>query len=306
MVANHPDDFAPIVYHLGDTDPFYNYNPTENENRVFWYPPHPDGYYYTPYAWIDGIIRGGYYYNSWWSMVASRHSDSSPLEITLYGNFDEPTLTGNLEITITAVEPIYWDGLKLRIALTEDSVYYRAPNGTNWHNYTMRDMISTPDTANGTPISITQGETVVLNQEFSCPLPLRLDYCKLVVWVQADNSGKEILQTARIRVNDLYTSIDDIAELPLEFNLDQNYPNPFNARTTIDYNLKSETQVKLDIFDLSGRQVAALENGIQSAGNHQIVWDGTDSNGNSVSSGVYFYRLSTGDRSLTKRMTLLK
>jgi len=277
---------------------------SENRARIFYYPPHSDGYYYTPYAWIDGFVRAGYSYNSWGSMIVNRYGVDSPLEIQLSGEFEEGDREGSLDMIIIAHEQISQSGLRVRIALTEDSLYYNAPNNTLWHNNTMRDMI--PDTL-GISIDIAEGETVELSQYFECPEPLVIEQCKLIVWVQADNSAKEILQTARIRIDDLgAVSVDDAAELPSSFCLAQNYPNPFNAKTTISYILEKESQVEIDIYDLGGRQIAAVVNSIQPAGDHQVIWNGTDSNGNTVSSGVYFYRILTNGESLTKRMVLLK
>ncbi len=307
LVQDYPDCFAVVAYHAywpSPHDPYYLYNISENIARIFYYPPHYDGFHIIPYVWIDGFIRGGYYYNNWAGMVLNRYNVESPLEIQLGGEFDEDTREGNLDVTIIAHEQISQNGLRIRIALTEDSLYYQASNSTLWHNNTMRDMI--PDTL-GISLDISEGETVELSQSFSCPNPLVIDQCKLIIWVQADYSGKEILQTARIRVDDLGpVSIDDVAELPSGFKLDQNYPNPFNAKTTIFYSLEKESRVTIDIYDLSGNQVATIVSGTQPAGDHQLIWNGADSNGNPVSSGVYFYRMNAGRESLTRRMVLLK
>ncbi|GEM_PF-2642261 len=83
--------------------------------------------------------------------------------------------------------------------------------------------------------------------------------------------------------------------------LPNNYPNPFNATTTITFTLPKETSVSLDIYDLLGRKVITLANGEYGAGKHNVVWDATDS-----PSGIYFYKLTIGNKTFTKRMTLLK
>ena len=208
-------------------------------------------------------------------------------------------------MSIEAVEDVSsFNGLKVRIALTEDSLRFQAPNTTIWHNFTMRDMIPS---ATGTPITISQGETLELTQEFECPSPLAIDFCKLVVWVQADNSGREVLQATRIRIDELGpVSVDEIADLPDNFKLSQNYPNPFNASTVIDYDIQYGSQVELSVYDLGGRKISTVFNGFQPAGQHQVTWNGFDSNQNPVSSGVYFYRLTANSESITKRMVLLK
>lgn len=110
------------------------------------------------------------------------------------------------------------------------------------------------------------------------------------------------------------TSVDDRDDdnrLPKTIALSQNYPNPFNPETTIRYELPHEGNVTLVVFDLNGRYVAQLESGLKAAGQHVIRWNGRDSAGNRVPSGVYFYRLeatSPGGSAtvLTKKMTVLK
>ncbi|HCV42924.1 MAG TPA: hypothetical protein DGH68_05535 [Bacteroidetes bacterium] len=79
--------------------------------------------------------------------------------------------------------------------------------------------------------------------------------------------------------------------IPTQFVLEQNYPNPFNPQTTISYSLPANSQVSLKIFSVTGQLVRTLQNGENSAGKHVVQWDGLNDRGNSVGSGVYFYRL---------------
>lgn len=94
--------------------------------------------------------------------------------------------------------------------------------------------------------------------------------------------------------------------LPNAFRLEQNFPNPFNPTTSIRYQVKSNDQVKLIIYDLLGRQVKTLVNEAQPAGYHQVLWDGTDDNNAPASSGVYIYRLQADHRVYSRKMVLLK
>jgi len=306
LFQDYPDYFIPIVYHAGQyypNDPFYCYNMSENTNRIYYYPPHGDGYYYTPYAWIDGVIRGGFEYNTWEYMTTSRYETDSPLEIDISGEFRESDKVGNLQIIIIAHELFNWQELKLRIALTEDSIYYEAPNNILWHNYTMRDII--PDTL-GVQFNISINDTLEFNQSFSCPESLNFQFCRLVVWVQ-DDQTKEVLQTAVIDVIDMENPASVVETgLPVNIYLKQNYPNPFNAGTVINYVIDSERIVEIDIYNLAGQKINTLYKGSLSSGCYQAVWDGTNLNGDRVSSGIYFYRLTSGNNILTRRMLLLK
>ncbi len=97
-----------------------------------------------------------------------------------------------------------------------------------------------------------------------------------------------------------------IGQLPASFSLNQNYPNPFNPSTTIAFALPEAAEVRLEIFNLLGRKVATLTEGELPAGHHSVVWEGRNSSGSTVATGVYFYRLDAGSFSETKKMLLLK
>lgn len=85
-----------------------------------------------------------------------------------------------------------------------------------------------------------------------------------------------------------------------------NYPNPFNPTTTLSFSLPAEMVCNLEIYNVRGQKVKTLLNENKMAGRHSIVWDGKDDNGRSVSSGVYFYRLTTPNRTHISKMLLMK
>lgn len=101
-------------------------------------------------------------------------------------------------------------------------------------------------------------------------------------------------------------SISPHPELSRKYVLPQNYPNPFNPTTTISYVLPETSEVKLTIFDITGRQVANLTDDIQPAGNYDLQWNGIDGNGIQVITGVYFCRLEAGEFSQTIKMVYLR
>ncbi|HOI29001.1 MAG TPA: T9SS type A sorting domain-containing protein [Melioribacteraceae bacterium] len=98
------------------------------------------------------------------------------------------------------------------------------------------------------------------------------------------------------------TSVDG-DELPAQFELSQNYPNPFNPSTTINFSIDTPGNVELKIYDITGREVAALINQYKPAGNYSYRFNPTELN---LSSGVYFYKLSAGEFSSVKKMILMK
>lgn len=96
-----------------------------------------------------------------------------------------------------------------------------------------------------------------------------------------------------------------INRVPQTFSLDQNYPNPFNPTTTIALNMPVESDYSITIFNVAGQKVREYA-GHSAAGVLHVVWDGTDASGNSVASGIYFYRATTDKFSETKKMVLMK
>ncbi|KAA3604453.1 MAG: T9SS C-terminal target domain-containing protein [Calditrichaeota bacterium] len=96
--------------------------------------------------------------------------------------------------------------------------------------------------------------------------------------------------------------------IPESFSLKQNYPNPFNPSTTIEYWIPNQGEgfVTLKIYNVLGQEVKTLVNEVRQTGIHKILWNGTDENGKSVASGVYFYRINAGDFVSSKKLLLLK
>ena len=99
---------------------------------------------------------------------------------------------------------------------------------------------------------------------------------------------------------------DEVAVLPEVFDLQQNYPNPFNPTTRIEFSVPSAENVRLEIYNILGERVTSLIDGPMAAGLHTVEWNSTDAQGRTVASGIYFYRLSAGDKAVTKKMMLVK
>ena len=109
------------------------------------------------------------------------------------------------------------------------------------------------------------------------------------------------------------TSVEgrDDKSIPKEFILSQNYPNPFNPSTSSEFSVPVNSNVRLTIYNLLGQVVSTLVNEELSAGNYSVIWNGTDTNGLQVSSGVYLYKMKASGNSgtpfsQTKKMILLK
>jgi len=140
-----------------------------------------------------------------------------------------------------------------------------------------------------------------------------------LTWIQR-NEGM-----GRLRINSLYTTADYIYAgtqgaslwrrplseftgikktgnfIPQTYSLSQNYPNPFNPSTTIDYQLPISGFVKISVFDVLGQEVKTLVNEYKQAGTYNVRFDASE-----LPSGVYFYKITSGDFTSTKKLTLIK
>jgi hypothetical protein len=97
-----------------------------------------------------------------------------------------------------------------------------------------------------------------------------------------------------------------VSQLPNEFSLGQNYPNPFNPSTTIEFSLPRAAWVNLSIYNVLGQQVRTVVDEYLGAGLKAVVWDGRNENGRQAASGVYFYKMSAGGYSDSKKLIMLK
>jgi|GEM_PF-4875399 len=120
----------------------------------------------------------------------------------------------------------------------------------------------------------------------------------LVNGVVCDRTGK--------RLNVKIEQTGKASALPKQYSLSQNYPNPFNPSTEIRFALPKSCEVRVEVLNVLGETVRTLASGLQTAGTHFVTWDGTDERGNSVSSGVYFYRIVSDEFTTSRKMVLLK
>jgi flagellar hook assembly protein FlgD len=93
---------------------------------------------------------------------------------------------------------------------------------------------------------------------------------------------------------------------PRNFILAINRPNPFQSATNISFALPGSGETDLSIYDITGQKVITLYNGRLEAGSYSYSWSGIDDSGRELSSGIYFYRLSAGDFTSTKKLVLIR
>jgi len=161
--------------------------------------------------------------------------------------------------------------------------YKTYPPGTTEQYY----MFKVPGSAGPGQYSASIGGTLAGVDLFCC---MNTDIIQCEPWRIGDNTEWELVEAERPEVG-----------VPTVSSLAQNYPNPFNANTNISFDLAEAGNVSLNVYDITGRLVTTLVDGQMDAGQHVVAWDAS-----SVSSGVYFYKLTTADYTGTKSMNLLK
>jgi len=119
-----------------------------------------------------------------------------------------------------------------------------------------------------------------------------------------DQDGKNLI----VGLGNIPTNVEDIetGQLPESYSLSQNYPNPFNPTTFIEFELPRSSHVRLTVYNLLGEEVRTLLDEEVSMGRKRVMWDGIDTGGDPVPSGVYLYRIEAGSFSEAKKMMLLK
>jgi hypothetical protein len=108
-------------------------------------------------------------------------------------------------------------------------------------------------------------------------------------------------KTFSVKLKNTLTSVSKENITPDKYELSQNYPNPFNPTTVINYTTTKASHVTLKVYDLLGREIATLADGIKGAGKYSVTFDASK-----LSSGIYFYNLKTDDFTSIKKMMLIR
>jgi hypothetical protein len=121
--------------------------------------------------------------------------------------------------------------------------------------------------------------------------------------VNESPSGLAVADAFRLVYRGPVTSVNDLS-IPNKFALEQNYPNPFNPSTTIRFSIAKSVHVELKIFNILGEEIATLVNRELNRGSHEVVFNTREFG--EIASGIYFYRLSTPESAVTKKMNFVK
>jgi len=212
------------------------------------------------------------------------------------------------EMAVSADLPTEAAGVELTIAYNPEAVQMLAPqlvdgisgysiNYRDNGNGTMKVVIHSWNPWNDAKL-IAEGLSDIITLPFVSKAPISADDERVV------RITKAVISDGAAR--NVPVGSTGPGPLPSMFELSQNRPNPFNPTTTIDFYIESQSDVRLEVFNVLGQLVKTLVDRSMAPGQYSVVWDGTDTNGARMASGVYLYRLKSGDASLTKKMVLLK
>lgn len=283
-----------VFYHIaqpGVEDSIYYANKSESNIRSAYY----GSINAAPLLFIDGIFNGSNT-KTWQQHIDSNFPNISPLSITITGSMTGST--ARVDATVTTLDNISDNDLRIHIVVTESVSSYVGKNGVTPQIFAMRKMLTG---ASGEPFSISNGETKVISK----PFDLNPNWDREKMWVTVflqSASKKTVLQSEMISTTFFsITSVHPGTQSPEVFDLKQNYPNPFNPSTTISFHIPTSGHVSLAIYDLLGNEAAFLVNKELSSGIYSIPFDASQ-----LSSGIYFYKLQSGSNVSIKKMLLLR
>jgi hypothetical protein len=281
-----------------DADSSYAYDPVGG-------PEHPFSVGLGATQFTDDLENGPIYWksggtkNSWG--LTPKYAQSGNLSITdspteSYKNNTDSWLESAFAIDLSQVTDanfsFYWRGV---LQSGHDSLHIEisTDNGNSWNRL--------PVSLNGSIFSFTQRSADLAAYVGNSNVKIRFHFV-------SDGTGRyEGVYLDDISLTWTPTGIDDGPDVtPISFSLGQNYPNPFNPSTRISFSLPRREEVHLNVFDILGRHVKTLASGELAAGEHNVIWDGTDESGRDVASGIYLYKLDTPGASDARRMTLLR
>ncbi len=290
-------DVAVIEYHNGD--PYVTPTGTARIEQYYNMPGFPT-------AVFDGTssISGG---NHTVSMITSylpiyeeKIAVKTPFTIDFDGEVVNNVL--NVNVVLNRFGRFVNPDAVVHFALTESNIM------VSWQGQTQLDFVERkmlPD-ANGTSVNLVDNESVTIPLTMNILPAWNFENLEIVAFIQ-DPSSKFIYNGNSLKLSELEPiSTNDIVLAKNNLKLHPNYPNPFNPSTAIRFELSKTENVKLDIYNVKGQLVKTLVNGMRNQGQHKVTWNGSDNTGKTVTNGIYFYKLSDGKDTITKKMVLVK
>jgi len=278
--------------HIGTSYPLYC-----AEARSRWYsypPPYYSGgnwYYATPWLWYDGNPHGSYTYSTWQSKIAARMAVASPVTVTMWGDYNQTDGTGTINAQFRNDGSTTLSGRVIYV-ITEDSIYYAAPNGDPWHNHVSRDYIPN---YTGQSVSIPAGDSITVTYPFTIQAGWNENKCDIITMFHdtqfQTDSTREVWQGGIKHVMDLIGIKEDRANITPYYSVNA-APNPCIGNTAFQFELPISTAYRISIYDVTGRHERTLTGHARNI-KESVVWDLTNEQGQRLSAGVYLYRFES-------------
>lgn len=307
LLRSHPD-LVVLAYHgyVGSSDPYTNFNGNDIVNRLS-FTAYPTAMFDRQNAPAD--------YTTWSTLYQNRSTNFAPTPITITAqtiSYNDSTrlLNATIDLTSNCDLPFQY---KVNYVITEDSLIFaqagntECPGDPGWiHNRVVRSMVNGALGENVNPTSGWPADSTITKIISTTLSPAWVSRnCRLNIFVYKDTPFLGIAEVQNAIAVTL-TGITDVREStgggqPITFDLSQNYPNPFNPETNIKFSVPNEGFVSLKVFDITGKEVLTGVNEVLRRGFYNLLLDASH-----LSSGVYFYRLSTNGFSKVMKMVLIK
>ena len=279
--------------HISSSYPLYS---AEAYSRWHYYPPpyYSGGtwYYATPWLFYDGNQHGGYSTGTWQSKIVTQMARPSNVTITMSGAYNPGTRRGYIQTQYRNDSNVTLYNVRAVRVITEDSIYYSAPNGDLWHNHVARNYLPNQG---GSIISITAGNTYTIIDTFTLGASWVSAKCQAISWLQSENSladsSKPVFQSGIKNFTEL--PVEEIEINPRLAASVQVIPNPCAVSAEFVLPTRAGDPYSIVIHDVAGREINRLS-GIASIDGSSIKWNRDDRYGRSVPSGVYLFRYESG------------
>ncbi len=292
LIETYDAHVAAIRYHAwwpSSSDPFYQANIQENTARIEYY-----GADYAPHLHMDGMLRDAEYFtNEWPTMLQEEMAVPAGFSLNLSGKLDTLAGTGFVVAQIAYHDQLPYSQLYLRAALVEDSLYYPAPNGEDWHHQVMRDMVPDPV---GLSLSLSPGEAVTETLHFSVDPSWDWHHCEMVLFVQ-DDGTKHVGQSNRLRLTEMeYVAVEEEATQPLRPTLQ--VPGLMRGALRFTVAAVQPGTYEVAVYDVAGRRVWHRTLGVRQAQTLNLSTP-------ALPSGVYLVRLKVQGQVVQQARTVI-
>ncbi|MEP7145478.1 MAG: Omp28-related outer membrane protein [bacterium] len=304
ILVNYPNTVV-LAYHGAGTDPWLSYS--LGMIQAFGFNAYPTG----AIGRKSGIVDR----SAWNNEVVLQTLLIQPgvsINVTSK-NYDAVTRTLSATVVVTSLADLSAD-YNINYVLTENNIIYfqqgnsSCTGSSNYvHDHVVKNMLNGDLGELIHSGTWSPGQQVTRNINFVLPVAPQVGNpanCDLNIFVYKQGSSISLNSNVQQAMKTSVTGPTGISNnnvIPSDYNLSQNYPNPFNPNTNFTFSIPKSQNVSLKFYDILGNEIATYADGFLNAGSYSVEFDGTN-----FASGIYFYKLTAGGFTETKRMNLIK